>query len=256
MEKVKVFGVTIDNITVHLVLDKIDQLITSKGKGIVVTPNVDHVVKLKKDHEFKRIYDQAYLVLNDSTILKRSAVLLGYKMKEKISGSDLFPILCEHAAAKNYKVFFLGGLEGVADKAAQNLLQSMPTLDIVGTYSPPFGFEHDEDECEKIVDLINDKKPDILFIGLGAPKQEKFADKFKDEYHANVSLCIGASFDFQAGSIKRAPIILQKIGLEWFYRFYKEPKRLFKRYFIDDMQFIGIFVKELISKLSKSRHNH
>lgn len=254
MEKIKVFGVTIDNITIQLTLDKIDQLISSKHKGIVVTPNIDHVVKLKTDQEFKQIYDQAYLVLNDSTILKRSASLLGHKMKDKISGSDLFPILCEHAVVKNYNVFFLGGMPGVADKAAKNLLERLPTLNIVGTYSPPFGFEHDVDECKKIVQLINDKKPDILFIGLGAPKQEKFAAKFMKDYHAYVSLCIGASFDFQAGSIKRAPVILQKMGLEWFYRFYKEPKRLFKRYFVDDMKFIGIFVKELILSTTKRKN--
>lgn len=251
MEKIKVFGITIDNISIESTLKRIDESLLNHQKGIVVTPNVDHVVKLKNDLEFKRIYDEAFLVLNDSTILKRSAMLLGHKMKDKISGSDLFLILCEHAEIRNYKVYFLGGMPGVADKAAVNLLKRLPKLKIVGTYSPPFGFEKDEDECKKIVHLINDVKPDILFIGLGAPKQEKFADKYYRDYHSCISLCVGASFDFQAGSIKRAPMILQKIGLEWFYRFYKEPKRLFKRYFVDDMRFFCIFAKELFVLMTK-----
>lgn len=251
MDKINVFGISIDNITVASTLERIDDAILNREKGIVVTPNVDHIVKLKKDTQFKKIYDQAFLVLNDSTILKRAAVLLGHNMKEKISGSDLFPILCEHAAKKNYKVFFLGGMPGVAEKAANNLREQLPSLEIVGTYSPPFGFEKDVEACAKIVSLINEGKPEILFIGLGAPKQEKFADQFMAEYHAYISLCVGASFDFQAGYIRRAPTILQKMGLEWFYRFYKEPKRLFKRYFWDDMQFFGIFAKELFFVATK-----
>jgi exopolysaccharide biosynthesis WecB/TagA/CpsF family protein len=251
MKKVNMFGVSIDNVTIDEVFSAIDQLIEEDGKGYVVTPNVDHVVKLTKDSLFKEIYDQAFLVLNDSMILKRAGKLLGHPMKEKISGSDLFPLLCEHASHKNYKLFFLGGLEGVAEKAKEELLKKYPTVQVVGTYSPPFGFENDEIELEHMISLINEEKPDILFVGLGAPKQEKFTYRYSGLYTANVTLCIGASFDFQAGSIKRAPRWMQRSGLEWFYRFIKEPKRLFKRYFVDDVHFIGIFVKEWLKMRTK-----
>ena len=177
-QRIKIFGIEIDNLTMKEVLDKIDRLIKNGSKSYVVTPNVDHVVKIEKDKAFKQVYENATLVLLDSVILMRSAKFLKKPFKEKISGSDLFPVLCEHAAKKQYKVFFLGGVEGVADKAAEKLKKKNPNLIVCGTYSPPFGFEKDKQEINKIIHFINQKKPDILFIGLGAPKQENFAYRY------------------------------------------------------------------------------
>lgn len=246
--KINVFGLSIDNISLEDVFERFDHMIANNKKGYIVTPNVDHVVKLRSDDNFKKIYSKADLVLNDSMIIKRSAKILGHHMKDKLSGSDLLPLTCEYSSKKDYSLFFLGGMPGVAEKAKDNLEKKYPGLNVSGTYSPPFGFEKDDDELKRIVDYINLKSPNILFVGLGAPKQEKFSHDFIDKLNVNIILCTGAAFDFQAGHVKRAPLILQKMGLEWFYRFYKEPRRLFKRYFVDDMKFFFIFLEELFGR--------
>lgn len=137
-------------------------------------------------------------------------------------------------------MYFLGAAEGVAVKAAENLMKRYPGLQVVGTYSPPFNFEKDEVEMKKIIGTINAEKPHILIVGLGCPKQEKFILKYREQLRVPVSLGLGASLDFEAGNIKRAPKWMCNHGLEWFYRFIKEPRRMFKRYFIDDVKIIRL----------------
>lgn len=228
----------IDNCTMEEALVAIEQLIHENKNSYVVTPNVDHIVKLEKDEEFREVYKNASLILTDGKPLIWIANLYKTPIKEKISGSDLFPRVCEVAAKKGYKMFFLGAAEGVAAKAAENLAKRFQGLNVVGTYSPPFGFEKDEEELEKIIKLIRGVKPDILIVGLGSPKQEKFIYKYREQLGVPVSLGLGASLDFEAGNVKRAPKWVADHGLEWFYRFLSEPKRLFKRYFIDDTKIL------------------
>jgi exopolysaccharide biosynthesis WecB/TagA/CpsF family protein len=241
---VNIFNISIDNFSMEETIHYIDYLIAMKNNSYVVTPNVDHIVKLQSDDEFKTIYDKADLVLADGMPIVWASKLLGKPIKEKVSGSDLFPKLCEHASINGYSIFLLGAALGVAEKAAKKLIEMYPKLNIVGTYSPSFGFENDKEENEKIIRMIKESKPDILFVGVGAPKQEKWIFKYKNKYNVPVSLGIGASFDFIAGNIKRAPKWMQNCGLEWFYRLLKEPKRMFKRYIIDDSKFIKIFIGE------------
>ena len=228
----------IDNCSMEEALVAIEQLIHENKNSYVVTPNVDHIVKLEKDEEFREVYKNASLILTDGKPLIWIANLYKTPIKEKISGSDLFPRVCEVAAKKKYKMFFLGAAEGVAAKAAENLAKRFQGLNVVGTYSPPFGFEKDEEELEKIIKMIRGVKPDILIVGLGAPKQEKFIYKYREQLGVPVSLGLGASLDFEAGNVKRAPKWVADHGLEWFYRFLSEPKRLFKRYFIDDTKIL------------------
>lgn len=164
-------------------------------------------------------------------------------IKEKVSGSDLFPRVCELAAKRKYSLFLLGAAEGIADKAAKKLKDKYDELNIVGTYSPSYGFEKNEDEIEKIIEMINKVKPDILAVGVGAPKQEKFIYNYRDKLNVPISLAIGASLDFEAGNISRAPKWMQNIGLEWFYRLCMEPKRMFKRYIVDDLKIFFIALR-------------
>lgn len=239
------FSMHVDNIGLREACEKVIEL--SKDQRTfhyVVTPNVDHVMKLQKDMEFREIYEQASLVLPDGQPLVWASRFLKKPLKEKVSGSDLFPIVCGMAAREKLKVFFLGGQAGVADSAARRLKERFPGLEVAGIYSPPFGFEKDPLENAKIIELIRQAQPDILFVGLGAPKQEKWIRKHLNAVKVPVSLGIGASFDFEAGNIRRAPIWMQKSGLEWFWRFCQEPKRMFKRYFIDDSQFFLLLLKE------------
>lgn len=249
MEQVTIFDIRIDNVTLEEACNQILGFVENgEMHKYVVTPNVDHIIKIQRDKEFHHIYKNASLVLADGMPLVWAAKLLKKPLKEKVSGSDLFPVLCEKAARRNMRIFFLGGQEGVAQKAAEVLKRKYPEINIVGIYSPPFGFEKDEVENRKIINMINDTKPDILFVGLGAPKQEKWIYHHLKEINVPVSLGIGAAFDFVAGTKKRAPVWMQKAGLEWFWRFCLEPRRLFKRYFIDDVKFIYLFLRELLLK--------
>ena len=241
--RMKFLNTEIDNLTMQESLEIIDELINRKNPSYVVTPNVDHIVKLEEDKEFQEVYENADLILTDGMPLIWISKIKKTPIKEKVSGSDLFPKVCELASKKGYKLFLLGAAEGVADKAARNLKDKYEGLNIVGTYSPSYGFEKKEDEIQHIIDIVRNVKPDILAVGLGAPKQEKFIYKYKDELNVSVSLAIGASIDFEAGNVNRAPKWMQRVGLEWFYRLCKEPKRMFKRYLIDDLKIIKVHFK-------------
>ena len=236
-------SIQIDNLTMQETLNEIDRLVVNNEKSYIVTPNVDHIVKLEKDKELKQVYENAALVLADGKPLIWISKLYKNPIKEKISGSDLFPLMCEMAANKKYSMFFLGAAEGVANRAAYNLKQKYNELNVVGTYSPPYGFEKNDKEIERIIRMINDAKPDILIVGLGCPKQEKFIYRYKEQLNVPLSLGLGASLDFEAENIKRAPKWMANHGLEWLYRMMQDPKRLIKRYLIDDVEIIKLIWK-------------
>ncbi|WP_218918720.1 WecB/TagA/CpsF family glycosyltransferase [Rufibacter tibetensis] len=245
MEKVRIGKAYVDNVTQQEAIMAIDSMIVNNQKTYVVTPNLDHIVKLEQDPDFVRCYDQAGLVLADGNPLVWASKVLGTPLKALVTGSDLFPSLCRHAANRGFRLFFLGGLEGVAQKAADELKKKFPGLNVVGVYSPPFGFDKNQQENRKIVEMINAVKPHILFVGVGAPKQEKWMYNNIAQLDINVALGIGASFDFEAGSIKRAPKVFRQVGMEWFWRFANEPKRLFRRYFVESTPFIPIIYNQL-----------
>ncbi len=249
MAKVTICGAQIDNVNLSEALNSIFAYFDNRKPSYIVTPNVDHIIQLQKNQEFRKIYNGASLVLPDSMPLLWAAKFLGTPLKEKISGSDLFPKLCAIAADRGHKLFFLGGREGAAEKAALILRVKYPKIQIVGIYCPPFGFENDDFENTKIVKMIKESNPDILFVGLGAPKQEKWIYKFKDQYQVPVSIGVGVSFEFVAGMVKRAPLWMQRAGLEWLWRLVMEPKRLWKRYLIDDMQFFWLVLKQKLHRL-------
>lgn len=243
MSRIKFLNTEVDNITMNEAVQKIEQLILNKKPSYVVTPNIDHIVKLETDKEFQEVYKEADLILTDGMPLIWISKLKKNPIKEKVSGSDLFPEVCKLAANKGYKVFLLGAAEGVAAKAAENLKLKYKGLNIVGTYSPSYGFEKNEYEIQQIIKMIKEVKPDILAVGLGAPKQEKFLYKYRNQLNVPVVLAIGASIDFEAGNVNRAPKWMQHIGLEWFYRLCKEPKRMFKRYLVDDIKIFRLILK-------------
>lgn len=243
MSRIKLLNTYVDNLTMQEAIARIDELIKENRCAYVVTPNTDHIVQLEKDKELKQVYDNAALILTDGKPLMWIAKWNKTPIKEKISGSDLFPILCEHAAIKGYKMFFLGAAEGIAAQAAENLKQKYPGLCINGTYSPPYGFEKNPKELDKIKSLVKQAKPDILIVGLGCPKQEKFMYNHSKELGVPISLGLGASLDFEAGNIKRAPRWMSNHGLEWLYRIYKEPNRMWKRYWNDTKKIIPIIRK-------------
>ena len=233
----------IDNLTMPETLSAIEDLIHQKKNAYVVTPNVDHIVKLESNKKLKEAYSEASLILTDGMPLMWASKMYRTPIKEKISGSDLFPELCKLAADKHYTMFFLGAKDGVALKAAENLKKQYPGLDVVGCYPPPIGFEKDPAELEKIEKIIKEANPHILIVALGCPKQELFIHQFRDKLNVPISFCLGATLDFAAGNVKRAPQWMANVGLEWAYRIYQEPKRMFKRYVLEDWRFAKLFVK-------------
>ena len=243
MARVPFMNTQIDNYTMEEAIDAIDRLICQNKNGYVVTPNIDHIVKLESDQLLQKVYADADIILTDGKPMIWMSRLYGTPIKEKVSGSDLFPNLCRLAAGKGYRVFLLGAAEGVAAKAALNLQNKFPGLIIAGTYSPPFGFEKDEKELQNILRIVTEAKPHILIVGLGCPKQEKFIYNYRNELNVPVSLGLGASIDFEAGILKRAPKWMADHGFEWFYRIVQDPKRMAKRYFVDDMKIIRLFFK-------------
>ncbi|EHL71913.1 WecB/TagA/CpsF family glycosyl transferase [Subdoligranulum sp. 4_3_54A2FAA] len=243
MERIKFLNTHIDNVTMKEAVLIIEKLIKKSDCAYVVTPNLDHIVIMETDQEFAEIYDNADLVVTDGKPLIWISKLLGTPIKEKISGSDLFPQICEMCAQKNYSIFILGAAEGVADRAASNLVKRYAGLKIIGTYSPPIGFEKNDAELSKINEIIVRAKPDVLAVSLGSPKGEKFVYKHLKEYGVPLGISIGATIDFEAGNVRRAPKWMANHGLEWLFRITQDPKRLIKRYWNDAVKIIPIIIK-------------
>lgn len=243
MDSVKILNISIDNLATTALLEKL------RNGGIVFTPNVDHLVKLQQDPEFFDVYSQADYIVCDSKILIYVSDFLGSPIQEKISGSDLFPAFYSYYRNDpEMTIFLLGAAEGVAEIAQKNINQKVGREMVIGTYSPPFGFEKDEAECQKIIEMINASKATVLAVGVGAPKQEKWICKHKNEFEfVKVFLAIGATIDFEAGHRQRSPQWMSIVGLEWLYRILQEPQRLWKRYLVDSLPFFGLVLQQKLN---------
>lgn len=217
-------------------------------KGVLVTPNVDQIVKMQSDKEYYQIVQKAEWVICDSKILYLCSKLLRTPLPEAIPGSSFFPAFYEyHKNDDNCKIFLLGAMDGVAQKAMEEINKKVGRRMVVGAYSPSYGFEKRNEENEQIYQMINNSEANVVLVGVGCPKQEKWIDKHKSLMpKVDIWMALGATIDFEAGNVKRAPLIWRKIYMEWFYRFLQEPRRLFKRYFIDDMRFFWYFGKQLM----------
>ena len=233
----------VNNVTMQETIENIEHLIKENKKSYIIPINVDVIMKIEKDNNLKKIVNEAEMVLIDGKPLIWISKLKKQEIKEKISGSDLVPEICKVASKKGYSLFFIGGKDGVAEQAKKRLEKEFQNINIVGTYAPPLGFENDKNEIDTINNMITNASPDILIVCLGCPKQEKWIYENIEKYSAKVSICAGATIDFLAGNVKRAPKWMSNHGLEWFYRFLQEPKRLFKRYFIDDIKIVKLIWK-------------
>ncbi len=245
--QVEILNIPIDNISIG---DFLRQL----KRGVVFTPNVDHLMKLQKDLDFVKAYSKADFRVCDSQVLMFASKFLGKPIQSKISGSDLFPMFCEyHRYNENIKIFLLGGAEGVAARAQERINARIGRRIIVQAHSPSFGFEQDEEECQRIVEMIRQSPANVLVVGVGAPKQEKWIAKYKDQLPSiDIFMAVGAAIDFEAGNKPRAPELISKLGLEWLYRLASEPQRLWKRYLLDDFPFLWLVLKERLATPGRS----
>ncbi|MCR4336917.1 MAG: WecB/TagA/CpsF family glycosyltransferase, partial [Candidatus Omnitrophica bacterium] len=228
----KLLNVEYQNLTVRQALDQIFQLISEGKKANLFFLNADCLFKAQKDDEYRAILQNADLVLPDGIGLKLASRVFGEKMKEDCNGTDLSPQLLEEAAQRNLRIFFLGGKEGVASKAAENIQRKFPGIKVVGAES---GYFRDD---QKMVEKINQVRPDILFVAMGVPLQEKWISKHRQILDVKLCLGVGALLDYLSGSIPRAPKWMRKFHLEWFWRILIDPRRMFKRYVIDGFGFV------------------
>lgn len=216
----------------------------------VVTPNVQHTVLLRESAPLRAVYAEADLVLADGMPLLVLARLLGKPLPERAAGSDLVPLVFERAPA-GLRVFLMGAAPGVGERAAAAIEQRWPQVSVVGVHSPPFGFEHHDAALDTMIEAVNASRPDVLIVGLGAPKQELWVHRVRHDLHARVAICAGATIDFLAGEQDRAPAWMQRTGLEWAYRIWTDPRRLGPRYARDAAVFPRLAWGELRRRHSR-----
>jgi N-acetylglucosaminyldiphosphoundecaprenol N-acetyl-beta-D-mannosaminyltransferase len=224
MDKVDVLGVLFDPVTLGEAYRRVCSMVESPvGRcHLVVTPNAEIVMAAQKDPELKSILNNADLVVPDGIGVVWAAKHFGRPMPERVSGFDLMEYILRNASGAGHKLFLLGGKPGVAQNAAENIRDKYPNISIVGTHH---GYFAAKDE-KNIIDEIGRCRPDFLFAGMGAPKQEKWLYAHRNELKTGVAMGVGGSLDVFAGRVKRAPRTYQALGLEWFYRIASEPSRL------------------------------
>lgn len=224
-----------------------EELLEMLYEGALFTPNVDHMVRLQKDRAFYEAYQQADWVICDSVILHRLSKLLKNPIVESIPGSTFFHDFCDyHREDKGCRIFILGGKEGVANLARRNINERVGRELVVEAHSPSFHFVQDEKESLELVRMVNESGATVLMVCATSPKQEVWIAKYKSQMpEVKLFMALGATVDFEAGTVKRCPQSLRRMGMEWFWRFCKEPRRLFKRYLVNDMKFFWYFGKQL-----------
>lgn len=229
---IAILGVPFDNVTTRGAIELIEAMIQSDRPHYLVTANVDFLVQAQSDIELRRIFFDADLVLCDGTPLLWASKLLGNPLPERVAGADLVPLLIRQSELKGYRIFFLGATPESAAKAVDNMRQQFPALNIAGFYSPPFNklLEMDHDEIRR---RILEARPHLLFVSFGCPKQEKWIAMHYRSLGVPVAVGVGATIDFLAGQVRRAPMWMRRGGVEWIYRMAQEPRRLAGRYFKD-----------------------
>ncbi len=238
---IAILGVPFDHVTISDAIARIEDMIAARRPRYVVTANVDFLVQAHRDVELRRILLDADLVLCDGTPLVWASHWLGNALPERVAGSDLVPALIRNAAEKHHRIFLLGAAEGVAAEATARLKEQYPSLAIVGHYSPPFSALLEMDH-EEIARRVRAAKPDILLVSFGCPKQEKWIAMHHRSLGVPVAIGVGATLDFLAGRVKRAPDWMRRSGTEWLYRLAQEPRRLYKRYAHDLVYFLPTLV--------------
>ena len=243
MEQVKILNCSLDNISRQRLLENL------KHGGSVFTLNVDHLMKLQEQADFYQAYASATYRVCDSQILKFISHLLGKPIREKISGSDLLPAYFQHYRNDpSVTLFLLGAAEGVAATVQQYINDLYGREMVVDVYSPAYGFEADEIECQQIINRINRSQATTLVVGLGAPKQELWIHKNRRKLkNIKTFLAIGAGLDFLSGQQQRAPQWMSNSGLEWLHRLLSEPQRLWKRYLIESLPFFWLVPQQVLN---------
>ena len=242
--KVNILGVQVSNITNEHLLESFTERIGQKQKTQVCITPVNSVLAAIKDPQVLSIYNASEYVLCDGTPIKWAAGFLNTPIVERITGLDLLPNLVAHCAKHDFSIFLLGASPGVGEQLKQTIHAQYPHCKVVGVYVPPFMKVFSEEENIKMIDAVNAVSPDVLLVSLTAPKQDIWIAENLYRVNASIQIGIGGAFEVMAGLAKRAPKWMHTAGLEWLYRFIQEPKRLFRRYFIEAPLFIPLILKQ------------
>jgi N-acetylglucosaminyldiphosphoundecaprenol N-acetyl-beta-D-mannosaminyltransferase len=228
--RVNILGVGLSVLNLKTALDEIASAIREERKGYICVTGVHGVIEAQSDENFRRILNNAFLCTPDGMPMVWVGKIHGHSEMRRVYGPDLMLDVCKWSETSGAKHFFYGGAEGIADLLAKKLKEKFPKLLIAGTFAPPFR-PLNADEEKKFAETIRTARPDIMWVGLSTPKQEKFMVEFLPKLDATLMIGVGAAFDFHSGRVKQAPVWMQRSGLEWFYRLCSEPRRLAKRYF-------------------------
>ena len=237
-------GCAVDNLNMAETLDVVEGFIRSGKPHQHVVVNVDKIVKANRDPALRQIINDCDLINADGMPVVWASRLLGKPLKERVTGVDLFEALMARAADKGWRVFLLGAREEVVSGVARLYPARYPGLTLAGYRN---GYWTPEEE-EKVVADIAATRPDILFVAISSPKKEAFLARYQAAMKVPFAMGVGGTFDVAVGLVKRAPVWMQNAGLEWFYRFLQEPRRMFRRYFIDDMAFVALFAREWVKR--------
>lgn len=237
VDRVNILGVGLSAINLDSALQMIAAALEHKRKGYVCVTGVHGVMEAQADPELRSILNHAFLNTPDGIPMVWVGRLRGFRQMKRVYGPDLMLMLCEFTRDKPYTHFLYGGADGVAPELKRRLEQRFPGLKIAGTYTPPFRPLNPTEEAE-LMEKINSLKPDVLWVGLSTPKQEKFMARYRQQLDTTLLFGVGAAFDFHAGRVRQAPRWMQRSGLEWFFRLCCEPRRLWRRYFTNNPRFI------------------
>lgn len=239
-------GAMVDDVTFSEAIDAIAHLVEARQGGIVVTPNVDHVVLLEDDARLRAAYACASLSLADGMPILWASRLLGTPLREKVSGSDLLVPLAQLAAEKRWRVYLLGGGEGIAARAAERLVREAPGIVIAGIDARRVDVDRDPPALDDLIATIGAARPELVLVALGCPKQEILMHSIAAAVRPAVCIGIGAGLDFLAGTVPRAPRWISRAGFEWLYRLAREPRRLWRRYLVRDPRFFLILLRDVL----------
>jgi N-acetylglucosaminyldiphosphoundecaprenol N-acetyl-beta-D-mannosaminyltransferase len=253
-DTVELCGVRLHKVTQAGCVAQVMEALAAGRGGWVVTPNLDHLRRLQSDAEFRALYAQADLRVADGMPLVWASALRGERLPERVAGSDLIFSLSEAAAGAGRSVFLLGGDAGTAEGAAAELRRRNPQLRVAGTHYPPPGFEADPAAVAAMRAAVVQAAPDVVFVALGSPRQERLIAELRGELPRAWWLGVGISFSFAAGAVRRAPPWVRRSGLEWVHRLAQEPRRLARRYLVDGLPFAArLLVSSAWARWSRRR---
>jgi N-acetylglucosaminyldiphosphoundecaprenol N-acetyl-beta-D-mannosaminyltransferase len=249
--EVDVLGVRVSAVTFPQALEVLDDLVTRREPAYVTVTGVHGVMESQRDDELLAIHNEAALVCPDGMPLVWCGHRAGAGWVDRVYGPDLMLAVLERSVRHGWRHFFYGGRDGVADQLADRMRERFPGLQLAGTYCPPFR-ELTPDEEVEIAGTINDRAPDIVWVGLSTPKQERWMSHFRRKLQAPVLVGVGAAFDFHAGLLRQAPPVLQHAGLEWAFRLAVEPRRLWRRYLRNIPTFLWLLLRDRGAELASS----